>query len=342
MQEVIAGFDIFNVETGMPDTENCPPFTVNFPNTSIGASSWDWDFGNGQTFSGDSASNITYLNPTPTDSVYTITQIIANDLGCTDTLIQDITVWATPPITVSNDTLICLGDTAYLNATGGDTVLWTPATYLSNPNIYNPTSVADYNTLYQTTIYDAKGCTNTDNVWVLVQQPPVSSHSNDTVIQIGETVTLFATSDQNNVSYTWSPDYELSGTVGSYIFARPLESTTYTIVMVDSMGCFEIIETVYIEVLENYSLDVPNVFTPNGDVSNEKVFVRGWGIKQLLEFSIYNRWGARVYFSDDLYQGWDGTYDGKKQNIDTYTYYVKVLTFGDTILEKKGNITLLK
>ena len=176
----------------------------------------------------------------------------------------------------------------------------------------------------------------------IVQQPPVSSHSNDTVIQIGETVTLFATSDQNNVTYTWSPNYELSGTIGSYVFARPLESTTYTIVMVDSMGCFEIIETVYIEVLENYSLDVPNVFTPNGDVSNEKVFVRGWGIKQLLEFSIYNRWGARVYFSDDLYQGWDGTYDGKKQNIDTYTYYVKVLTFGDTILEKKGNITLLK
>lgn len=342
VQEVIAGFDIINVETSQPDYENCAPFTVNLPNTSYGATSWSWDYGNGQSHTGELPPDMTYLNPTPSDTVFTITQIIANDLGCTDTLSQDITVWGTPPVTVSSDTLICLGDEANLMATGGEVVIWTPNTTINNPTSYNPTVNPANNQYYTATVYDARGCFNADSVLVVVQQIPVIAHSNDTSIMIGETVTLFATADQNNVSYTWSPNYELSGTTGSYVFARPLESTTYTIVMVDSMGCFELTETVFIDVIENYSLDLPNVFTPNEDQANDKVFVRGWGIRELLEFSIYNRWGERIYFSDDLYEGWDGTYNGKKQNLDTYTYYVKVLTWGDTILEKKGNITLLR
>lgn len=342
VQEVIAGFDIINVETSQPDYENCAPFTVNLPNTSYGATSWSWDYGNGQSHTGELPPDMTYLNPTPSDTVFTITQIIANDLGCTDTLSQDITVWGTPPVTVSSDTLICLGDEANLMATGGEVVIWTPNTTINNPTSYNPTVNPANNQYYTATVYDARGCFNADSVLVVVQQIPVIAHSNDTSIMIGETVTLFATADQNNVSYTWSPNYELSGTTGSYVFARPLESTTYTIVMVDSLGCFELTETVFIDVIENYSLDLPNVFTPNEDQANDKVFVRGWGIRELLEFSIYNRWGERIYFSDDLYEGWDGTYNGKKQNLDTYTYYVKVLTWGDTILEKKGNITLLR
>jgi gliding motility-associated-like protein len=342
VQEVIAGFDIINTETSQPDFENCSPFTVNLPNTSYGATSWSWDYGNGQNFSGNLPPDMTYLNPTPSDTVFTITQIIANDLGCTDTLIQDITVWGTPPVTVSNDTLICLGDEANLMATGGEVVVWTPNTAINNPASYNPTVNPGIDQYYTATVYDARGCFNADSVLVVVQQVPVILHSNDTSIMIGETVTLFATADQNNVTYTWSPNYELSGTTGSYVFARPLENTTYTIVMIDSMGCFELTETVFIEVIENYSLDVPNAFTPNGDAANDKIFVRGWGIKELLEFSIYNRWGERIYFSDDLYEGWDGTFNGKKQNLDTYTYYVKVLTWGNSILEKKGNITLLR
>ncbi len=342
VEEVIAGFGIVNSVTLLPDLENCPPFTLTFPNTSTGATSWYWDLGNGQVYTGNTPSDVVYVNPTSSDSIYTITQIIQSDLGCTDTLRQDITVWATPTITVSNDTIICVGDTAFLNATGGNTVLWSPNLFLSDTDSYNPDALPNTSMYYYVLIKDSNDCRNNDSVYVYVQQQPNIFHSNDTSIVIGESVILYVTADQPFTTFTWSPPYALSDTMGSPVTARPFESTTYTIVIVDSMGCFEIFEDVYIEVIENYSLDMPTVFSPNGDNANEKVYVRGWGLKQLLEFSIYNRWGERIYFSDDLLEGWDGTYNGKPQSIDTYTYYVKVVTFADRYLEKKGNITLLR
>jgi gliding motility-associated-like protein len=87
---------------------------------------------------------------------------------------------------------------------------------------------------------------------------------------------------------------------------------------------------------------MPNSFTPNGDGNNDVVYVRGWGIKRLVEFRIINRWGNEVFFTDNLSEGWDGTYNGKLQNIDTYAYIVRVETWEGNFISKKGTITLLK
>ena len=98
-----------------------------------------------------------------------------------------------------------------------------------------------------------------------------------------------------------------------------------------------------IKVLDLSSVDVPDIFTPNGDGDNDVIYVKGWGIKKLLEFSIYNRWGEKVFTTTDINVGWDGTYKGKRQNMDTYAYYVKVETYIDPQpLTKKGNITLIR
>ena len=49
-----------------------------------------------------------------------------------------------------------------------------------------------------------------------------------------------------------------------------------------------------------------------------------------------------IFESNDLAIGWDGTYKGKLQGIETYVYYVEGMTYGDEILKKKGNINLLR
>jgi gliding motility-associated-like protein len=108
------------------------------------------------------------------------------------------------------------------------------------------------------------------------------------------------------------------------------------------MGCFQVIGTVHIEVKEEYTIDVPLAFTPNGDGNNDLIHVRGWGLKQLIEFKIYNRWGQCIFETDDLHKGWDGTFQGKKQEADTYAYTVKALTYGGRVLTKNGLFNLLR
>jgi gliding motility-associated-like protein len=87
-------------------------------------------------------------------------------------------------------------------------------------------------------------------------------------------------------------------------------------------------------------IDVPNAFTPNGDGVNDKVFVRGYGIAKMT-WRIYNRWGAVVFQTTSLSEGWDGTYKGSIQPTEVY-HYVLDVEFSDGVkYQKKGDITLL-
>jgi gliding motility-associated-like protein len=88
-------------------------------------------------------------------------------------------------------------------------------------------------------------------------------------------------------------------------------------------------------------VDVPNAFTPNGDGKNDKVFVRGFGIAQM-NFRIYNRWGQLVFESASQSYGWDGRYKGELQPMDAYAYTL-IVQYGDgTVVNKKGDITLIR
>ena len=87
--------------------------------------------------------------------------------------------------------------------------------------------------------------------------------------------------------------------------------------------------------------DVPSAFSPNGNGLNDKIFVRGYGIKSI-KWQIYNRWGVLVFTSNNISDGWDGTYQGKVQPQDVYHYTLLVLYFDDTKATKTGDITLLR
>lgn len=88
-------------------------------------------------------------------------------------------------------------------------------------------------------------------------------------------------------------------------------------------------------------LYVPNAFTPNGDDIND-VFKVGYRSIESFEISIYDQWGRRVYKSDDITQGWDGTFNGDKSAIGAYYYVIKAKgTDGEEYL-KKGTISLIR
>jgi len=144
------------------------------------------------------------------------------------------------------------------------------------------------------------------------------------------------------VSYRWTPNTQMDCEDCPSPEVQPLDSTEYCVVISDENGCFEVERCILIAIDKKYSLNVPQSFSPNGDGSNERIFVKGWGLDKLLEWRIYNRWGQQVYESADLDEGWDGSYRGEPQNMDTYAYVVRALNFDGEEMVLEGFITLIR
>jgi gliding motility-associated-like protein len=109
------------------------------------------------------------------------------------------------------------------------------------------------------------------------------------------------------------------------------------------MGCFSTVNTYSIHVDPRATVDVPTAFTPNGDGTNDVIYVDGWGIRKLNYFRIFNRWGQLLFESNDIKTGWDGTYNGVPQNMETYVYQVSAETYVDKDPQlKTGSFKLIR
>jgi gliding motility-associated-like protein len=96
-----------------------------------------------------------------------------------------------------------------------------------------------------------------------------------------------------------------------------------------------------IQALIDAAVDVPTAFTPLSSDANNKVFVRGFGITKL-KFTIWSRWGEKVFETDNKRNGWDGRFKGALLPMDVYAYTLEVEFFDGKRTTKKGDITLIR
>ncbi|MGZ8517581.1 MAG: DUF7948 domain-containing protein, partial [Chitinophagaceae bacterium] len=89
------------------------------------------------------------------------------------------------------------------------------------------------------------------------------------------------------------------------------------------------------------AVDVPNAFTPQSGDVNSRVFVRGFGITKM-KFSIYARWGEKVFETNDKRLGWDGRFKGQLLPMDVYAYTLDIEFADGKKFQKKGDITLIR
>jgi len=69
-------------------------------------------------------------------------------------------------------------------------------------------------------------------------------------------------------------------------------------------------------------LYMPNAFSPNGDGKND-VFRIPLNVDILLrEFSVFDRWGNKIFSTHDVSYGWDGTEHGTWANTGVYVYII--------------------
>lgn len=88
-------------------------------------------------------------------------------------------------------------------------------------------------------------------------------------------------------------------------------------------------------------VDVPNAFTPGKGGANGVVYVRGFGIAKMT-FTVWARWGEKVFETNDKSRGWDGTFGGKQLPMDVYAYTLQVQFSNGTKTTKTGDITLIR
>jgi gliding motility-associated-like protein len=86
---------------------------------------------------------------------------------------------------------------------------------------------------------------------------------------------------------------------------------------------------------------IPNAFTPNGDGINDKLFVYGNGLKDI-QMQIFNRWGEKIFETNNQSEGWDGTYKGNHVNPGVFTYFFEATYLDEKRIEQKGTITVIK
>jgi gliding motility-associated-like protein len=248
-------------------------------------------------------------------------------------------VFKTPP-----DQSVCKGMSVVLDGYNGSKYLyvWSPATFLNDPNSAAPTATPDQDIVYHVTISDPV-CVQYDSgfdVHVLVNPSPaiIAQKSND--IDCSNLSAQLSASGAS--TYQWLPVAGLNDPNIATPVAT-LSSTTHFVVQGTSAnGCYAYDSvTVIVTQTGQNAFSVPNAFTPNNDGVNDCFGVHNWGKVTLQDFSIYNRWGQRVFETKNPSVCWDGTFHGQKQDAGNYIYLIKATSFCGNIV-KKGTLILIR
>jgi len=176
-----------------------------------------------------------------------------------------------------------------------------------------------------------------DSVQLVVQPNPTVIVPQDVEVCPGEPVTMQVASDQPGSTFVWNPG-NLSGEVNTLT----VNATTVYYVFAQNGACISPLDSFAINVSSACYLAIPNVFTPNGDDSNDFFqLVSHEGIASL-SCVIVNRWGntIRTFNTPDF--AWDGTDEsGNTVSEGVYFYRIEAVTNAQEILNEHGTVTLV-
>lgn len=297
---------------------------------------WNWDLGNGNI---DSLQNPNYVYG-DTGS-YNIRLNIFTQYGCFDTSsIKTVSVYPIPVFDALGDTTICVGDTVEIGnmLTNGNSYSWNPADKLLNPDSSFTLAFPDSTTLYKIKVTEPNNnCSSIDSVFIVVNMYPNSFLGNDTTIFIGDCIDLIAGDMQ--YEYRWMPNDWLDNDSTYYVVSCPESTITY-FVEIETNNCITN-DYITIKVLHEYRLEVPSAFSPNSDL-NSTIFPILAGIKELLNFKVYNRWGQLMFETTTAGDGWGGRFKDIEQEMGAYYYMASAITVNGNQVETKGYFVLIR
>ncbi len=193
--------------TFAPDSAGCLPFTVSFDAASSNASTYTWDFGDGNLGNGQSTVHVY------NQSGNFFPSLILQDANGCSFVIQGSGAISVSPLVVDagNDVTICREDSTQLVASGGSIYSWSPTAGLSNSGIANPVASPAATTKYYVTVTDG-ACSNIDSVTVTVGNTATADFSFSTVCEGDSTVFTDLSMNGGDSLIIWSWDFGDSNT----------------------------------------------------------------------------------------------------------------------------------
>jgi len=162
---------------------------------------------------------------------------------------------------------------------------------------------------------------------------PAIDLGNDTSLFAGNSITLDAGNDMDHYCWnTGSDDRYLTVLTNGIYYA---EVTKNNCISTDS---------IQIRIIPS-AVELPNAFSPNGDNVNEIFKPIVLGKISEFQFTIYNRFGERIFLSNDYLQGWDGNFKGRPCHTETYLWEISyhVMDPGyPSLIKQNGTIHLLR
>ncbi len=231
-----------------------------------------------------------------------------------------------PLLELGNDTSICNYDTLMLSVKNPNYItLWQNGSTNLNQLITKDGT-------YSVIVTDLNNCKSSDHITVSLIEKPY--------IDLGD-----------KLSICKETEYELELPFGKYNYVWQDGSTLNTINVLDE-GNYSVSATNECGIYQDSVLikkigcicdvNVPSGFSPNKDGINDILYIRG-NCSEGVRLYIYDRWGQKVFETDDVTIGWDGKFNGKELNNAVFFYYLSATnSYDGSKIEKKGNISLIK
>ncbi|WP_244620341.1 PKD domain-containing protein [Chitinophaga japonensis] len=245
-----------------------------------------------------------------------------------------------PAAYAGEDTTICYGDQVNLQASGGSSYQWTPASLVTFPTrsvtAARPTDTTDF----IVTVTDVLGCPKAVNDTVRINVvPPVPAFAgNDTILIKDQPFQLHAT---GGTRYEWTPVDGLSDPAIDTPWTFINRDFTYTVTVYTAEGCFAS-DDIHLRFITGPEIYIPTGFSPNGDGLNDVFRPLPVGIVQMDFFRVFDRWGKMMYSNVEYMKGWDGTFQGRPAAIGTYVWVVQGKDIHGNTLLRKGTVTLVR
>lgn len=337
--------------------EPCTDFRYRFDNLStgvpgapLGAGAFEWDFGDNtpRVRAGTEAVFHNYTSP----GTYNVKMILLDSNYCNfgDSVVKTLRVAALVDANFETPAAGCAPYTATFTNTssGGQSFQWTfgdGGTSAESSPVHTYTQPGTYNV--RLLVIDSATCNISDTAvaTITVAGNPTANFTTSPQPPVENTpITFTPAVSPDVVQYRWyfGDGDSLFTKVGGPVQHDYNSTGTFNacLVVSNATGCTDTV-CAPVETLVRTAVDVPTAFTPNSGDVNSVVFVRGYGIAKM-RFTIWSRWGVKVFETSDRRVGWDGRYKGALLPMDVYAYTLSVEFFDGTKVTKKGDITLIR
>jgi len=203
---------------------------------------------------------------------------------------------------------------------------------------------------YTVTALDANDCDVQEIIWINV---PIEIHVDlgmDRILLPGDTTLLEAIV---NVPFDSLSTITWSGLINPFCPTcltqpvAPIITTAYSISISNSQGCSDQ-DSIVVIIEKNVDIYIPNVFSPNGDGTNDRLLISAASeVEEIESMEIFDRWGNLVFAVKNFLPGdptyaWDGKMRGTEMNPGVFAYKM-MARFKDGRREvRNGDVALVR